>query len=56
MRRLRRLTLAEQVAGAFMVGVVYLAVVGAVAYTSVNRFADTTARAERTHSVLRALE
>jgi signal transduction histidine kinase len=52
----RRLTLAEKVAGAFMVGVIYLAVIGAIAYTSVNRFADTTARAERTHIVLRTLE
>ena len=52
----RRLTLAEQVAGAFMVGVVYLAVVGSVAYTNVNRFAEVTARVERTYVVLRALE
>ena len=52
----RRLTLAEQVAVAFMVGVVYLAIVGSVAYTNVNRFADATARAERTHVVLRTLE
>ena len=56
MMRVRRLTLAEKVAAAFMVGVVYLAVVGVVAYTSVYRFADTTVRAERTHMVLRALE
>ena len=56
MMRLRRLTLAEKVAAAFMVGVVYLAVVGVVAYTSVYRFADTTVRAERTHMVLRTLE
>jgi len=56
MTRFRRLTLAEQVALAFMVGVVYLAVVGAVAYTSVNRLSDTTVLAERTHVVLRTLE
>jgi signal transduction histidine kinase len=56
MRALRRLTLAEKVAAAFVVGVVYLAVIGAVAYASVNRFADTTERAERTHVVLRTLE
>jgi signal transduction histidine kinase len=48
--------LAEQVAAAFMVGVVYLAVVGAVAYSSVTRFADATERAERAHLVLRTLE
>src|SRR5215213_32993 len=56
MTRIRRLTLAEKVAGAFMVGVVYLAVVGAIAYASVNRFADTTGRAERAHAVLRVLD
>jgi len=56
MTRFRRLTLAEKVAGAFTIGVVYLAVVGAVAYASVHRFADTTERAERTHIVLRTLE
>ena len=56
MTRFRRLTLAEQVALAFMVGVVYVAVVGAVAYTSVNRLSDTTVLAERTHVVLRTLE
>jgi signal transduction histidine kinase len=52
----RRLTLAEQVAVAFMVGVVYLAIVGSVAYTNVNRFADATARAEQTYLVVRTLE
>ena len=56
MKRIRRLTLAEKVAAAFVVGVVYLAVIGAVAYASVNRFAETTDRAERTHIVLRTLE
>jgi signal transduction histidine kinase len=56
MKRIRRLTLAEKVAAAFVVGVVYLAVIGAVAYASVNRFAETTDRAERTHVVLRTLE
>jgi signal transduction histidine kinase len=48
--------LAEQVAVAFMVGVVYLAIVGSVAYTNVNRFADATARAEQTYLVVRTLE
>ena len=56
MPRLRRLTLAEQVAIAFMVGVVYLALIGMVAYSSVNQFAETTTRAERTHVVLRTLD
>jgi signal transduction histidine kinase len=56
MSGLRRLTLAEKVAASIVVGVVYLAVIGAVAYTSVNRFAVTAARAERTHVVLRTLE
>ena len=37
-------------------GVVYLAVVGAVAYSSVFRFANATERATRTHVVLRSLE
>ena len=53
---IRRLTLAEKVTLAFVMGVVYLAVVGAVAYSSVFRFADTTERASRTHVVLRSLE
>ena len=56
MKGIRRLTLAEKVAASFVVGVVYLAVIGAIAYTSVNRFAETTDRAERTHIVLRTLE
>ena len=56
MRGIRRLTLAEKVAASFVVGVVYLAVIGAVAYASVNRFAETSERAERTHIVLRTLE
>jgi len=56
MKRIRRLTLAEKVAAYFVVGVAYLAVIGAIAYTSVNRFAETTDRAERTHIVLRTLE
>jgi signal transduction histidine kinase len=54
--RVRAITLAEKVTLAFVVGVVYLAVVGAVAYSSVFRFADTTERASRTHVVLRSLE
>jgi signal transduction histidine kinase len=54
--KLRRLTIAEQVAASFIIGVLYLAVIGAVAYRSVDRFADATARAERTHLVLRTLE
>ena len=53
---LRRLTVAEKVASAFMVGVVYLAVVGAIAYRSVDRFAEATVRAERTHVGMRTLE
>src|SRR5262245_59222512 len=53
---IRRLTLAEKVTLAFVVGVVYLATVGAIAYSSVFRFADTTERATRTHEVLRSLE
>jgi signal transduction histidine kinase len=56
MMRIRHLTLAEKVAGSFVVGVVYLAVIGAVAYSSVNRFGETAKRAERTHVVLRTLE
>ena len=52
----RSVTLAEKVTLAFVVGVVYLAVVGAIAYSSVSRFADTTERATRTHVVLRSLE
>jgi signal transduction histidine kinase len=56
MKRLRRLTLAEQVTFAFAVGVVYLAAVGAVAYTSVVRLGDATERATRTHIVLRLLD
>ena len=56
MNALRRLTLAEKVAASIVVGVVYLAVIGAIAYTSVARFAETSARAERTHVVLRTLE
>jgi signal transduction histidine kinase len=55
MKHFRRLTLAEKVAAAFVAGVVYLAVIGAVAYASVNRFAETTDRAEQTHVVLRTL-
>jgi signal transduction histidine kinase len=51
-----RLTLAEKVTLAFVIGVVYLAVVGAIAYSSVFRFAATTERATRTHVVLRSLE
>ena len=54
--RVRSITLAEKVTLAFVVGVVYLAVVGAIAYSSVFRFADTTERATRTHVVLRSLE
>ena len=54
--KLRRLTIAEQVTASFIIGVLYLAVIGAVAYRSVDRFADATARAERTHLVLRTLE
>jgi signal transduction histidine kinase len=50
------LTLAEKVAVAFMVGVVYLAIVGSVAYTNVRGFAEATARAEHTYVILRALE
>jgi signal transduction histidine kinase len=38
------------------VGVVYLAAVGAVAYTSVVRLGDATERATRTHIVLRLLD
>ena len=53
---IRRLTLAEKVTLAFVMGVVYLAVVGAIAYSSVFRFAETTERASRTHVVLRSLE
>ena len=56
MTRFRRLTLAEKVAGGFAVGVVYLGVVGAVAYTSVRRLADSSAQVERTHLMLRTLE
>src|SRR4051794_19131588 len=56
MRPLRRLTLAEKVTFAFAVGVVYLAAVGAVAYTSVVRLGDATERATRTHVVLRLLD
>jgi signal transduction histidine kinase len=56
MTRLRRLTLAEKVTFAFAVGVVYLAAVGAVAYTSVVRLGDATARATRTHIALRVLD
>ena len=56
MIKLRRLTMAEKVAAAFTVGVVYLAVVGAIAYRSVDRFADATKRAEQTHVGLRTLE
>ena len=56
MMPLRRLTLAEKVTFAFAVGVVYLAAVGAVAYTSVARFTDATERASRTHVVLRLLD
>ena len=56
MRVRRRLTLAEKVTLAFAMGVVYLAVVGAVAYSSVFRFANATQRATRTHVVLRSLE
>ena len=52
----RSITLAEKVTLAFVVGVIYLAVVGAIAYSSVFRFADTTERATRTHVVLRSLE
>ena len=52
----RRLTMAEKVAAAFTVGVVYLAVVGAIAYRSVDRYAEGTARAERIHVGLRTLE
>ena len=54
--KLRSITLAEKVTLAFIVGVIYLAVVGAIAYSSVFRFADTTERATRTHEVLRSLE
>ena len=54
--RVRSITLAEKVTLAFIVGVVYLAVVGAIAYSSVFRFADTSERATRTHVVLRSLE
>jgi signal transduction histidine kinase len=56
MRPLRRLTLAEKVTFAFAVGVVYLAAVGAVAYTSVVRLGDATQRATKTHVVLRLLD
>jgi signal transduction histidine kinase len=56
MRLMPRLTLAEKVTFAFVVGIVYLAVVGAIAYSSVSRFADTSERASRTHVVLRSLE
>ena len=56
MRIVQRLTLAEKVTLAFIMGVVYLAVVGAVAYSSVFRFANATERATRTHVVLRSLE
>jgi len=55
-RIVRHLTLAEKVTFAFVVGVVYLAVVGAIAYSSVSRFADATERATRTHVVLRSLD
>jgi signal transduction histidine kinase len=54
--KLRRLTLSEKVAGAFMVGVLYLAVIGAIAYQSVERLGETTARAERTNVILRTLQ
>ena len=54
--KVRSITLAEKVTLAFVLGVVYLAVVGAIAYSSVFRFADTTERAARTHEVLRSLE
>ena len=54
--KVRTITLAEKVTLAFVVGVVYLAVVGAIAYSSVFRFADTTERATHTHEVLRSLE
>jgi len=54
--KLRRLTLTEQVAGTFLVGIVYLVVVGVVAYASVTRFADMSARVESTHVMLRTLE
>ena len=54
--RFRRLTLPEQVAGTFIVGIVYLVVVGVVAYASVTRFADMSARVESTHVMLRTLE
>jgi signal transduction histidine kinase len=56
MTLLRRLTLADKVVAAFVVGVVYLGVVGAIAYTSVRRFADSSARVERTHVLLRTME
>jgi signal transduction histidine kinase len=52
----RRLTLPEKVAAGFAVGVLYLGVVGAIAYVSVRRFADTSARVERTHVLLRTME
>jgi signal transduction histidine kinase len=55
-RPFRRLTLAQKVTGAFTIGIVYLGVVGAVAYASVRRFADSSARVERTHVMLRTLE
>jgi CHASE3 domain sensor protein len=45
MRIVHRLTLAEKVTLAFIMGVVYLAVVGTVAYSSVFRFANGTERA-----------
>ena len=54
--KLRRLTLTEQVAGTFVVGIVYLVVVGVVAYASVTRFADMSAGVESTHVMLRTLE
>ena len=56
MSRVRRLTLAELVAGAFTVGVVYLAAVGVFVVRSVDRLSDTSERVERTHVVLRTLE
>ena len=39
-----------------MIAVVYLAVIGSIAYSGVNQFAEATARAERTHLVLRTLD
>src|SRR5262245_58360216 len=54
--KFRRLTLTEQVAGTFVVGIVYLVVVGVVAYASVTRFADMSAGVANTHVMLRTLE